>query len=67
MTSEVFTDVATVARVYGVNQATVRMWCEKKWIIGARRAGRQWRIPIAYKTGQLDINPPDDQADRKED
>lgn len=42
-----------VAHVLGVNERTVRSWCESRLIHGAVRVGRlgRWRIPRAWIVG----------------
>lgn len=35
------------ARAWGVSRETARAWCEAGLIEGAKRMGRQWKIPAA--------------------
>lgn len=57
--SDKFCTVEDVASAYGVDEETVRRWCRTGAIKGAVHAGRQWRIPIEYASGSIDIIIPD--------
>ena len=37
-----------VAEYFGIHPSTVRRACESGEIEGARKIGRQWRIPISF-------------------
>ena len=38
----------TVAQKLSVTPATIRNMCDRGDIPGARKVGRQWRIPVSY-------------------
>ena len=46
----VYVSPAEVAKHLRVDVATIRRMCDRKEIPGARKVGRQWRIPATFLT-----------------
>ena len=43
-----FIPISEVARHFDVSEMTIRRMCDRGEIPGARKIGRQWRIPRSY-------------------
>lgn len=67
MQSDIYTDIETVARAYGVSQETVRRWCRDGIIKGAIKARRDWRIPKRYETGTVALDEPQHEGNQPHD